>query len=71
MFGHRYIPSKPGHRALNLTYMHTHTHKPLRLQYEGLQSGYELKIRFFDQTAVAAWPWAVDFFQAPGLGFRV
>ncbi|CAE7264034.1 para [Symbiodinium natans] len=35
----------------------------MELQYEGLQSGYELKIRFFDQTAVAAWPWAVDFFQ--------
>eukprot|EP00439_Symbiodinium_sp_Y106_P077021 s62_g16.t1 len=35
----------------------------MELQYAGLQSGYVLSIRFFDQPSASAWPWAVDFFQ--------
>ncbi|CAE7577126.1 Scn8a [Symbiodinium sp. CCMP2592] len=35
----------------------------MELQYAGLQSGYVLSIRFFDQPSASAWPWAADFFQ--------
>ncbi|CAE7243352.1 para, partial [Symbiodinium pilosum] len=35
----------------------------MELQYDGLQAGYDLNMRFFDQTAETAWPWALDFFQ--------
>ena len=50
-------------RALNVSLVYG-----CRLQYDGLQAGYDLNMRFFDQTAETAWPWALDFFQAEGVG---
>mmetsp|Transcript_64925 Transcript_64925/g.152721 ORF Transcript_64925/g.152721 Transcript_64925/m.152721 type:complete len:580 (-) Transcript_64925:299-2038(-) len=51
--------------ALNFLFM------ALELQYAGLQYGYDLQVRFFDQPGAVAWPWAAGTFEVMQRAFLI